>query len=488
MSIPPTQTWHAMHDDLNLLESPQPSQRCDASPANHAIDLRLSEVVSALSCALDLTEGQPAGHAVRTCLLGMRLARKLGLDDTTRSALYYALMLKDLGCSSNAARLSQLFGADDHVVKKNFKTTDWPRLINAMQYIGRNICPTGNIVQKLGRFIAIGVAGDKGARQMIKTRCERGASIARLFGLTECTAQTIQQLDEHYNGQGHPLGLKGEEISITARIAGLCQTVEVFLSTYGLTAALDMARKRCGRWFDPMLVDLLVKLEHDDAFWQSMTDKHFHAEIGKHEPEDQRVYASDRQLDRVALGFAQVVDAKSPWTRKHSEHVTELAVGIGRVMGFDDALTRWFRRAALLHDVGKLGVSNSILDKPGKLTDAQRQVVMQHPRYTFQILSRVRGFEFLAQTAASHHERLDGKGYHLGLEAKHLSKPVRALVVADIFEAISAQRPYRDTMPMDKVFAIMDDMVGTGICPEAFAALRYHVDTMGYTPSRMTPA
>ncbi len=490
-----TLPWRDLRDGFaNVVDlaRPDPSDPAVAI-GNGAMDapgvsIHLSEVVSALSCALDITEGQPEGHAVRTCVLGMKIAEVIGLNDASRSALFYALQLKDLGCSSNAARVTQLFGHDDHKIKRDFKTTDWPKLVNALGYIRRNLSPDGSRLQKLGRFIAIGASGQKGARKMVQIRCERGAAIARMFGLPELTAQTIHDLDEHWNGAGHPHGLQGEAICLTARIASLAQTVEVFAAEYGPDAALIMARSRRKRWFDPMLVKALDSLRNDHAFWASLYDGDVMETVRALEPRDRVLIADDERLDRIALGFAQVVDAKSPWTRRHSEKVTEVAVGIGRVLGFGDEETRWFRRAALLHDIGKLGVPNTILDKPGKLTDDERQAMMLHPRYTHRILQRVRGFGRITEIAASHHERLDGKGYHRGLPAKQLTPAMRALVVADMFEAISAERPYRDAMPLEKVFDILDGMLGTGVCPNAYRALRFHVDTVGYTPSSFKKA
>ena len=93
-------------------------------PMREPVDIRLSEVISALSYALDVTEGQPMGHAVRSCAIGMRVGEEIGLDDQTRSSLFYALLLKDAGCSSNAAKLSALFGADDFELKRDRKLTN----------------------------------------------------------------------------------------------------------------------------------------------------------------------------------------------------------------------------------------------------------------------------------------------------------------------------------------------------------------------------
>ncbi|TVQ52529.1 MAG: HD domain-containing protein [Phycisphaerales bacterium] len=457
---------------------PVPERQPNAESTEGAV--RLSGVVSALSYALDITEGQPEGHAARTCMIGMRIAETLGLDDDMKSALFYALQLKDLGCSSNAAKVASLFGADDHTIKRDFKTTDWPRLSSSMAYILRNVAPQRSLIHKIGRFVAIGVSGQKGAREMVRIRCERGAEIAQIFGLPDATAEAIRGLDEHWNGKGHPRGLSGEEIPLLARIAGLSQTVEVFVASTGLDNAMEMAQRRSGRWFDPELVRILLSLRRDRDLWDHYSRENAYRQVTQYEPPDRLIIADDARLDRVALGFARVVDAKSPWTAKHSEFVTWLAVGAATALGQDDAELRRLHRAGLLHDIGKLGVSSAILDKPGKLTDDERLAIQQHPAYTQHILERIQGFEKITAIAAAHHERLDGKGYHRGITAKFLSKSMRCLVVADICEALSAQRPYRDTMPMAQVLSIMEGEVGSGLCPEAFRALKFFVEATGF--------
>jgi HD-GYP domain-containing protein (c-di-GMP phosphodiesterase class II) len=113
------------------------------------------------------------------------------------------------------------------------------------------------------------------------------------------------------------------------------------------------------------------------------------------------------------------------------------------------------RRAALLHDLGKLSVPNMVLEKPGKLTDEEWKIVKMHPYYTLEILRRIPGFEALGEEAAAHHEKLDGSGYWRGLVGEQLSTFARILAVADIFDALRAKRPYRDSLPLEKAFSIM---------------------------------
>jgi putative nucleotidyltransferase with HDIG domain len=429
------------------------------------MDVRLSEVIGALSHALDITEGQPRGHAERTCLIGMRLAEMLDMPAADRSSLFYALLLKDAGCSSNAAKVAELYGADDAQVKRDRKTTDHLQAAQSLKHLWRATSP-GRPLEKASRLRALVRHGSGGSRALTALRCERGARIARLAGLGDITATAIRHLDEHWDGNGYPTGAAGEAISLGGRILCLAQTMEVFWQGGGPRAAIDVARERRGTWFDPALVDLAVRLEHDDAFWTELAA----GEVGGHEPVDRVVFAGDDHLDRIAQAFAQVVDAKSPYTGQHSAGVTEIADGMAATLGMDATERRDLRRAALLHDIGKLGVSNRILDKPGKLDDAEWSAMRRHPDLTLSILTQVGAFADLAEVAANHHERLDGRGYGRGLTAEQLDLPSRLLAVADVAEALTAERPYRGAMPADDALAIMRRDAGTSLDACAFEA------------------
>jgi HD-GYP domain-containing protein (c-di-GMP phosphodiesterase class II) len=436
---------------------------------------RLSEILSALSYALDITEGQPQGHAVRSCLIGMRLAETIGYPESERGSLFYALLLKDLGCSSNASRLCGLFGADDRGLKREHKLTDWSEPMPALAYALRNAVPEASPLAKVARVASLAVKERGSAREMVHTRCERGADIAAMLGFSEVTREAIRALDEHWDGRGLPRGLAGHAIPLAARILGLAQSVEVFASAYGVESALAVAIERSGSWFDPDLVAALKTLRRDQVFWARALGPEPGAHLAALEPEEQALLADDAQLDRIAAAFARVIDAKSPYTYRHSEGVAEAAVGIGKTLELEDAELRDLRRAALLHDIGKLGVSNLILDKPARLTEPEMAQVRLHPAFTQQILDRVAAFQAIVQTASAHHERIDGKGYHRGLPGEQLDAASRALAVADVYEALTADRPYRAGLPREEVMAILRRQAGAGLCPESVEALAVHL-------------
>ncbi len=441
--------------------------------------MNLSEVVAAMSYALDITEGQPEGHAAKSCLIAMRIATELGLTSKQQSSLFYGTLLKDAGCSSNAAKVCSLFQADDREIKKQLKTTEWTNRQAQLLFLAKHAAPKRSWLTKASRLFSLAIRPNEGT-ELVKTRCSRGADIVRKFGFDEDVAQIIRGLDEHWDGNGEPFGTKGTQIPILARIACLAQTVEVFLADYSLVDAMEIAQKRSGTWFDPDLVKALQSFQHHSRFWESLTQPDISQQVAAVEPEGHQMSVDEDRIDRIAEGFADVVDAKSPWTFRHSQNVADVMVGGLQMLGYSQLELRYWRRAGLLHDIGKLGVSNTILDKPDRLTDDEFEQVKKHTVYTAKILKRVSCFRDFADIAAAHHERIDGQGYHLGLSGDQISTESRVMAVADVYDALSAKRPYRkEQLTQDEVFAIIDKGASTHFCPHAIEAVKAHVNHDG---------
>jgi putative nucleotidyltransferase with HDIG domain len=413
--------------------------------------IAVSGVIGALSHALDIAEGQPPGHAVRSCVIGMRLAAELDLPDADRSDLFYALLLKDAGCSANASRMSALFAADDRTAKATSKLIDWSDRRSALLWSLRTAAPGAGMRRRVQVLRGLRDEGDV-TRQFMEARCDRGAEIARMLFLSEGTSAAIRSLDEHWDGNGMPDGLRGEEIPLAGRILCFAQTLEVFYATGGVKAARSMAKRRRGRWFDPTLVDAFLGFCGDPELWAALEAP----DVSQWEPADFALAGDDARLDQIAAAFARVIDAKSPFTASHSQRVAEIADGIAAVLEFDACERRILHRAALLHDIGKLAISNRILDKPGKLTEAEFDAVKTHPAHTLRILEQAPCFAGLADLAANHHEKLDGGGYPRSLGADDLDLPMRVLAVADVYEALTADRPYRPAMAVHEALAIID--------------------------------
>jgi HD-GYP domain-containing protein (c-di-GMP phosphodiesterase class II) len=433
--------------------------------------IRLAEILGALSHALDMVEGQPAGHCVRCCWIGMHVGQEIGLDDAQIWELYYTLLLKDLGCSSNAARICRLFLTDDLTFKHDVKTIDGS-MPQALRFVLSHTGLQSGLAERFRTLVNVFMNSGQIGHELVETRCQRGAEIARKMRFSEAVAQGIQNLDEHWDGGGQPVQLRGEAIPVYARIALMAQVIDVFQIANGAEAARQEIAQRAGSWFDPALAAAFERVAARPEFWATLHSDNLQQAIFALEPAQHSVVVDEDYLDDIAAAFAQVVDSKSPYTSGHSERVTLFADLIAEQMDFTAERRRWLKRAALLHDIGKLGVSNSILDKPGKLDEEEWVAMRMHALHTETILSRIDAFSDLARIAGAHHERLDGKGYPHGLVDAQIALETRIITTADIFDALTAERPYRAAMPVSKAMAIMTDMIGTQIDGSCFDALR----------------
>jgi putative nucleotidyltransferase with HDIG domain len=399
--------------------------------------LPFSALVPALSFALDLTEGRPMGHVLRSCILGMRIGMAIRLPETMLSNLYCALILKDVGCSSNSSRTPEIVGPIDPSEKRDVSTA-WKR-------------PTEVEREQAYHQTTASVS----LEELIRSRCERAASISHDLGLAAEVTEAIYAVDERWDGSGSPIGLQGSQISLLARIVSIAQAIDIAAERFGRATALEIISRRSGTWFDNDLV-ITVNLLHDRGeLWEELQPAGLLSRVVALEPEHRTKAIVQCSIDDICIAFAEVVDAKSPFTFAHSTGVAKVAVSIAEWMGVDREEIKLLHRAALLHDIGKLSVPTSILEKPGGLSEAEWTYIRQHPRYTWEIISKIPGFEGIAMIAAAHHERLDGSGYPHGLREAELPLLARILAVADVYDALSCSRPYRKKLDCEQVLKLM---------------------------------
>lgn len=433
--------------------------------------IRSAELLSALSHALDLTEGQPQGHCIRVCWIGTHIGKAINLSAQDLSELYYTLLLKDLGCSSNAARICQLYLTDDLTFKSDFKLIDGS-LSQALRFVLSHTGLQSGMADRFRAVVNIMKNGGEISRELIEARCNRGAEIARMMGFSDQVADAIQHLDEHWDGRGKPEGVAARNIPTSAQIALLAQVADVFHTSAGKAAAIAEIENRSGTWFAPDLVEVFIALSDWDGLWEPLNSPHLKSHILSLEPGEHIRTATEVDLDRIAQGFAMVIDSKSPFTRGHSDRVALFSDLIAEELGYPENHRRWLRRAALLHDIGKLAISNTILDKPAKLTPEEYDIIKTHPVHSATILKSVAAFADMAAVAGQHHERLDGKGYPFGLKAEVISLDTRIVTTADVFDALTADRPYRKAMSPLDAMAIMEKDSGTAFDPVCLTALK----------------
>jgi putative nucleotidyltransferase with HDIG domain len=451
-----------------------------ASDLQHALGpvIAYSDLISALSFAIDLTEGAVPGHALRSCVLGMRIGAAVGMAKPELAALYYALLLKDIGCSSNAARMCQIVGGDDRAVKNGAKLADWTRPLrpdkDTLKLLWHQVLPGANALARLLRIARLAMTQHTNNEEMIAMRCERGAQIAQQLGLSDKTSEAIHALDEHWDGKGYPDHLRGEEIPLLSRVLAVAQHLDVFATERNPELAISVLCERRSRWFDPELVNVVIKLDEEGRLWSQClaTDpsEKTRAIVLEMQPDLSHQIEAD-EIDRICEAFAAVVDAKSPFTYRHSKGVAETAAALAGALCLSTERVQLVRRAALLHDLGKLAVPNTILDKSGDLTADEWDIVVQHPRLTKEILARIDSFAELAEIAGAHHEKLDGSGYPDGLSGDQLCLEARIIAVADIYQAMTEGRPYRAGMSHGEAMRTMTKLAPHKLDAHCVAAL-----------------
>lgn len=440
------------------------------TPAAQAavVHVALSEVLAAMSRALDLTEGQSVGHTVRTCIIGMRLAEELDLPVFDRVALYGALWLKDSG-SAGASRVDEVVSADEPAQKQRVSFASiQQRTLTAL----KSARSAGSSVVRgsVGTILARSRSRPAPLRRL-PSRAERGESMALRMGFSTATAESIRCIDEHWDGTGAPEGRIGHEIPVFSRIILLAQTLDAFHTQRGLLRALRMARERSGKWFDPTLVRIARSWREDTDWWEALLPPDAMSMALALEPQQHTRYVDDKGLDEVARAFAEIIDSKSSYTYQHSTNVAKYARATAFELGFEKREVSVINRAALLHDIGKLGIASAILDKAGPMTTDERAEMQRHPLFTWEILQRVGAFSGFARTAALHHEKLDGTGYPWGVKGEELDLPARILCVADMYEALTAHRPYRAGLSREAALRIIRAGSGTQVCALATEAL-----------------
>lgn len=386
----------------------------------------------------------------------MRIGQEYGLNPQQLNELYYALLIKDCGCSGNSSKTFHALGSDDLKAKRDVKTTDWTRISwETLRYALDHVAPGKPFLERTRALLQLAANQKAHTRDVTKIRCERGATLARLMGLPDATADAILDLDEHWDGSGNPEGLRGTKINLFSRIMLLAQTLENYAAAYSREVALEIIEQRSKKWFDPAVVKAASSLASRGALWTNIESHDIADRVLRLDMPAATLSAGNETLDAICVAFAQIVDAKSPFTYNHSNGVANASVAIARTLNLPHERIVLVRHAALLHDLGKLGVSNTILEKPAKLDDDEWKIMKRHPEDTWLILKSIPEFQELSEVAASHHEKLNGAGYFRNFTAGQLSTEARIIAVADIFDALSAKRPYRDSLALETVFNIM---------------------------------
>jgi putative nucleotidyltransferase with HDIG domain len=408
--------------------------------------LRLADLLAALSVVADLGHGQPPDDAMRACLLATRLAHLLGRGGTECADVYYATLLRYVGCTAYAHEEAALFGGDEIEARAAAGVVDLGVPREALSFWLSGVARGRPPLQR-ARIIAAGLPRARHlVKEMARANCEVGAGMARRLGLGPAVQEALRQVYERWDGRGEPRGLAGEQLALPLRVAQVAAQALIFYGVGGSEAAMTAIRRRAGSALDPAIV--AVFLQHGAALLAEVAAADAWAAVVDAEPEPCRTIV-DAHLDDVARAFADMVDLKLPFTRGHSTGVAELAEAAARGLGLSGADVVIARRAGLLHDLGRLSVPNGIWERPGPLSETDWERVRLHPYHTERILARSVALAPLARPAGMHHERQDGSGYHRQAMGAGIPLTSRLLAAADTYQAMTQERPHRPAATPD---------------------------------------
>ena len=376
---------------------------------DEAASPRLAELILALSLATDLGTGQPLEHGLRTCWLSMRTSTALGHDAATRSVVFYVALLRFLGCTSDAAETAVLAGGDDVAFNASMAPMLLARPGEGMSYFVRHLAEDRPALERAGR-VGRALADPGMSRRSLSGHCEVGARLAGRLGVGEPVVEALAHAYERWDGKGYPDGLEGDDVPVAVRVVAVARDVELWTRRSGWPAAAEVLTHRRGHGYDPAVVDVLA---NEGAEWLSDIGDDLDASLLDAEPAPVLTVAVDG-LDRALEAVADFADLKSPYLRDHSTGVAALTVAAAGAAGLADTDAAALGRAALVHDIGRVGVANGIWDRPGPLRAEHWERVRLHPYLTERVLQRSPMLAPLADVAARHHERLDGSGYHRG--------------------------------------------------------------------------
>ena len=419
--------------------------------------VRIAELVATLSYAADLGLGQPMEHCMRQTVIALRLADLAGADQGDREATYYLGLLMNAYCHADASEQATWFGDDITFKAETFEILD----MNTAQMIAtllRRLGSQGTGLERARRVAAMPLAVRR-ISQFLNTHSTLGAQFADQIGLDPSVQTAIRQAYEQWDGKGYPLHLRGVQICLPARLVQVAAPAEVVSRRRGVEAARTALRRHSGSEFDAELTELFC-LNAPEVL-DGLDEAGSWDEVLAIEPRLGRTVAGT-QLDGVLEAMADLVDLKSPYLAGHSRGVANLVAVAARGQGMTAGEVTTLRRAGLVHDLGRLGVPNTIWDRAGPLKEPDVERVRLHPYLTDRMLARISALRRSREIAARHHERLDGSGYPRGLTAASLTPADRLLAAADVYHALTESRPHRTAMDADRAGSVLGAEVRAG--------------------------
>lgn len=420
---------------------------------------RLAEVLGALSLACDVAFAFPLEKAMRTCVLAVELGRRHGLAGDALHDVYYSTLLTYAGSTAFTHEISALAGGDDIALSNALIGLDLGDPLDAIRQLVARAGKGQGLAERARTVVRVLADGRSKGDEHAHAICDVATNLATLVGMSTGVRDALTEICERWDGKGSPRGTAGEALLLPMRLVTAAHVAEIAHHRGGREGALAVVRKRAGGQLDPAIArtfqrnaGVLFEAIEGASIWERFLEV---------EPEPHATMDAAR-LDDVALAFARVADLKSVWTLGHSSGVARLAEAAAEGVGLPDPERRWLRRAALLHDLGRLSVPNRIWDKRGELSRSEREIVRMHAYWTERVLSQSALLREAGEIAAAAHERLDATGYHRAIASALLSRPARILAAADAYHAMREPRPHRPALEAEDAASILIAEVSAG--------------------------
>jgi HD-GYP domain-containing protein (c-di-GMP phosphodiesterase class II) len=403
--------------------------------------IRAAEVVGALSLATDLGTGQPLEHALRTAVLAVRLGDLAGASAAELVDTYYAALLHASGCTSNGHEATQVFG-DDIAHRAAFFLIDTANPAEVLAFYRAYVGSGRSPEVRAAMIEAVIADGGSRSRDSFGAMCEVAQRFAGWLELGPSVQAALEYVFARWDGRGFP-DARGDAIPLPMRLLHVARDISLFLTAGGADEARSVVKRRAGAAYEPRLAEIAVR--NFGELLADVDETRMWDQALEIEPFPQIRITGDK-VDAAFMAIAALTGLKSPWLREHSTGVADLAEAAAWRMGLPAASVTLLRRAALAHDVGRVGVSNAIWEKPGPLGFGEWERVRLHPHFSERAFAQSAALAPIGMLAGVHHERLDGSGYHRGSRAPALDQAARVLAAADCYAAMRETRPHREAL------------------------------------------
>jgi HD-GYP domain-containing protein (c-di-GMP phosphodiesterase class II) len=395
----------------------------------------LAELLCALSFATSLGFGGHIEHGLGSASLGLYLADALDLPAGEREAVFYGALLKDVACTACSADLAAFLPDADEkpVMLADVILMDPSKISDMLGWLAKYFRPDPQLPQRLARLLPFLLQCGPMVREIMRSHCEVAELFARQLGFPQDVQLALRFQWERWDGKGMAYGLKAEAIPRPARLLHLAQVLDLSYRFGGPETTRAMALEKRGTRFDPVSVDAFLQLTARQEFWSEFEAQATQRALLARCPSTRAMPIEKDQIERVCEVLGDFIDLKTREDWHHARAVADIAVGIGRCLSFSEAELRTLRCAALVHDLGKVALPIGILARGAQRSESEEETYRLHPHYTQRILERVEAFCDLVPAAASHHEWVNGQGYHRQLAGEQIPLHGRVLAIANAY-------------------------------------------------------